>query len=216
MPVTVLTVVAIVAVLALAVFGLRLASRHYATACPAWLAPLLENPYMNAVAGAQLLLDRADVQSGMDVLDVGCGPGRVTVPAAQRVAPAGRVVALDLQAAMIRQLQSRLTALAIGNVETITGGAGEGKLPTNAFDRALLVTVLGEIVDQGAALREIYGSLRPGGILSITEVLPDPHYQSRHRVRYLARNAGFEVGEPTGPWYAFTLNCTKRRGATAR
>jgi membrane protease YdiL (CAAX protease family) len=53
------------------------------------LSFLLENPFMNRVAGAQLLLDRADVASGMRVLDVGCGPGRIALPVALRVGANG-------------------------------------------------------------------------------------------------------------------------------
>jgi len=197
------------ALLALTVIVLRAVSRRHSTPCPAWLVPLLENPYMNAVAGSQLLLERAGVQPGMSVLDVGCGPGRLAIPAAQRVAPGGRVVALDMQPAMIRKLEDRIVLLAINNIEPMLGGAGEGKVPREAFDRALLVTVLGEIVDQTAALREIHDALKPGGILSVTEVLPDPHYQSRRRVRRISESAGFQVDATLGPWYAFTMNLSK-------
>ena len=56
----------------------------------------------------------------------------------------------------------------------------------NNFDRALLVTVLGEIPDRDAALRAIFDALKPGGILSITEILRDPHYQRRTTVLRLA------------------------------
>ncbi len=161
---------------------------------------------MDAVAGSRLLLDRAGVEAGMRVLDVGSGPGRLAIPAAQRVSPTGRVVALDLQPAMMRRLKERAADLGITNLETIVGGAGEGHLARGIFDRAFLVTVLGEVVRQEAALREIFEALAPGGILSITEVIPDPHYQSRRRVRRLAESVGFEYRETIGPWYAFTMN----------
>lgn len=42
-----------------------------------------------------------------------------------------------------------------------------------SFDHALLVTVLGEILNKRDALVEIYQSLRQGGILSVTEMIPD-------------------------------------------
>ena len=83
-------------------------------------------------------------------------------------------------------------------------------MPRGAFDRAFLVTVLGEIVDRPAALVEIYGALKPGGVLSITEVIPDPHYQSRKRVRELAEASGFHLEETMGPWWAFTMNFRRR------
>lgn len=199
----------------LALVSFRWFSRRHAIPCPACLTVLLENPYMAAVAGSRLLLDRARVETGMNVLDVGSGPGRLAIPAAQTVSPTGRVVALDLQPAMIQQLKERAAALGLTNVETIVGGAGEGHLARGVFDRAFLVTVLGEVVRQEAALREIFEALAPGGLLSITEVIPDPHYQSRRRVRRLAESVGFEYRETIGPWYAFTMNFA-RPGGEAR
>ncbi len=197
------------AVIGTAVIVLRIVSRHHATACPAWLAVLLENPYMNRLAGAEVVLDRAGITGGHAVLDVGCGTGRIALPAAGRVGPAGRVVALDLQPEMLQRTEARVEEAGLRNVETVLAGIGEGSVPVESFDRATLVTVLGEIVDQAAGLREIRVALKPGGILSVTEVLPDPHYQSRSRVRRLAEAAGFEFLETLGPWYAFTMNFRK-------
>lgn len=177
--------------------------------CPAWLVPLLENPYFDAVAGAATLLDRAGVRPGMRVLDAGCGPGRVTVPAAVRVGPAGAVVAVDIQPGMLTRLRERLAERQLTNVEAVEAGLGEGKLPEGAFDVALLITVLGEIPDKGAALREIHRALRPGGVLSITEVLPDPHYQPLARVRALAASAGFREAGIVRGWVSYTLNLGK-------
>ena len=205
-------IVFVIVVIIFAFVGLLAVFRRYSTACPAWLIPLLENPYMNAVAGSETLLDRAQVQAGMTVLDVGCGPGRISIPAAQRVAPEGRVVALDLQPAMMSRLNERVASLGIDNIDTVLAGAGDGKVPSNAFDRVFLVTVLGEIVDQTAAMREIHEGLKPGGILSITEVLPDPHYQSKKRIRRLGESVGFQCSEQHGHWYAFTMNLRKPSG----
>jgi SAM-dependent methyltransferase len=174
--------------------------------CPAWLVPLLENPYFEAVAGAETLLERAGVLPGMHVLDAGCGPGRVTLPAARRVGPSGRVVAVDVQPRMLAKLAARAQAQHLANVERVEAGLGEGKLPADAFDVALLVTVLGEIPDKLAALREIHRSLRPGGVLSLTEVLPDPHYQRLARARALATCAGFRESRLVRGWLSYTLN----------
>jgi ubiquinone/menaquinone biosynthesis C-methylase UbiE len=163
------------------------------------------------LAGSDLLLDRARVGRGMWVLDVGAGPGRLALPAAERVGPDGRVVALDAQPAMIRRLEQRAARRGLTRLRAVLADAGEAEadLEPDAFDRAFLVTVLGEITDKPRALRAIHRALKPGGILSITELLPDPHYQSRATVRALAQSAGFTPADSFGTWLAFTSNFTK-------
>jgi ubiquinone/menaquinone biosynthesis C-methylase UbiE len=186
--------------------GWRLLSQREALPCPSWLSILLDNPYMNWIAGAETLLDRAEVTPGMSVLDVGCGPGRLTAPLARRVGPAGSVVALDIQPEMLRRAQKRVADAGMGNTTFVLGGAGTGLLGQAVFDRAFLVTVLGEIPDRPAALVEIYRALKPGGVLSVTEVLPDPHYQLQPTVRRLAAEAGFLVGPYWPQGIAFTAH----------
>jgi len=177
--------------------------------CPANLSFLLENPFMNRFAGAETLLDRAGVVAGMRVLDAGCGPGRVTLPAARRVGPTGDVVALDIQEAMLRRVRQKLNAQGVTNVRPLHAALGDGQTETEAFDRALLVTVLGEIPDKTAALGEIHRALKPGGILSVTEMLPDPDFLTPSAVRRLADAAGFVEDRLLGGFPAFTMNLMK-------
>jgi ubiquinone/menaquinone biosynthesis C-methylase UbiE len=188
-------------------------SRSRPLPCPTWLTWALENPLMNAVAGADLLLDRAGVTAGMRVLDVGCGPGRIAIPAARRVGHAGHVTALDLQPGMLRTVETRAQAAGLSHLRTLHAAAGAGRLPEESYDRAVLVTVLGEIPDRAAALAEIFGALVPGGVLSVTEVIPDPHYQSRTVVRRFGEAAGFRVAAEFGTWLAFTINLKKPAAA---
>lgn len=183
--------------------------RWAAWPCPPWLVPLLENPYFEAVAGAQLLLERAGVRPGMCVLDAGCGPGRVTLPASALVGPSGQVVAVDIQSGMLEKVRQRVEAQRLRNVELLLARLGEGKLGESRFDVALLVTVLGEIPDKLPALKEIFRALHPGGVLSVTEALPDPHYQTVSRVRELSSKAGFRESSMHGGWLSYTLNLSK-------
>ena len=90
---------------------------------------------------------------------------------------------------------------------------GEAKLEKNQSDRALLVTVLGEIQHREAALREIYDALKPGGILSITEIIFDPHFQSRSSVKRIANAIGFQEKNFFGNRFSYTIQFKKPLGA---
>lgn len=187
----------------------RLAVRRRELPCPTWLIWFLENPYTEAFASSKAILDRLDVRPGMRVLDVGAGPGRLSIPAAQRVGPQGEVVALDMQAGMLHKLETKAIAAGITNIRTLQQAVGERPLEHNAFDRAWLVLVLGEIPNRAEALQELFRALKFGGILSITEMLPDPHYQTKATVRRLAQEAGFEIGSSYGNGLGFTLHLVK-------
>lgn len=72
-----------------------------------------------------------------------------------------------------------------------------------------MVTVIGEIPNQEIALKEIFNALKPGGILSITEIIFDPHYQRRNTVLALARAVGFKEKKKFEDWFAYTLHLEK-------
>lgn len=145
----------------------------------------------------------------MKVLDAGCGPGRVTLPLAEAVGPEGEVVAVDVQDEMLTRVREKVDTAGLENVRYLQVELGSGRLPTNVFDRAVLVSVLGEIVDQSAALEKLYGALKPSGILSITEVIFDPHFQNGKSVRRLAQAAGFTEKAFLGKRLAYTIHVGK-------
>ncbi len=82
-------------------------------------------------------------------------------------------------------------------------------LEKDQYDQALLVTVLGEIPNQKAAMEEIFNSLKPGGILSATEVIADPHFQKRDSVTDIAESVGFVEKNFFGNRISFTINFEK-------
>ena len=69
-----------------------------------------------------------------------------------------------------------------------------------------MVTVFGEVDDQDACLRGVRRILRPGGILSISEHLPDPDFTSLSALRHRAERAGFALKSSHGSRWAYTAN----------
>jgi ubiquinone/menaquinone biosynthesis C-methylase UbiE len=185
-------------------------SRRSSLPCPFWLGWLVEldNPLAKSNK-ARTIIEQLDLREGMRVLDAGCGPGRVAIPLAKLLGKEGEVVAMDLQSEMLHRAEEKALAAGLENIRFLQAGIGEGRAGQGQYDRVLLVTVLGEIPDQRKALREIYDALKPGGILSVTETLFDPHFQRRARVLELATPMGFQEKSTSGNWLAFTINLQK-------
>jgi ubiquinone/menaquinone biosynthesis C-methylase UbiE len=187
----------------------RIASRFWSIPCPSRLGWSLEGSIADWIAGTNATLDCLRLKPGQTILEIGPGPGRLLIPAAWRVLPGGRAIGIDIQHKMIQRLQKRAEQGGVTNLTALVGDATDLKLPDASVDLAFLCTVLGEIPDRAAALAECNRVLKPGGALSITEILGDPHYQSRGKAQRLAEGAGFELKLIEGGWRSYTASFRK-------
>ena len=135
--------------------------------------------------------------------------GRRRMLGSEAVGQQGEVTGLDIQDGMLARVGAKVQTAGLQNVKFLQAGLGDGKLPQAYFDRVVLVTVLGEIPDQMKALKEIHSALIPGGILSVTEVIFDPHFQRRETVLRMAHTAGFKEKNFFGRSLAYTLHLEK-------
>lgn len=206
---TLLIVLAVLASVAAFFFGWRWASRVWSLPCPSLVGWALESSFYERITGTAKTLDRIGLKPGQRVLEIGPGPGRLLIPAAKRVLPGGEVVGVDIQPGMIDRLKERAKNLNVTNLTAILGDATHPIMPELSFDIAFLVTTLGEIPDRAAALAQCFRVLKSGGILSVSEMLPDPHYQSKATVKRLAEAAGFQLQSVEGGMWLFTANFTK-------
>jgi len=207
---TLFLVLLLIVALVLTGYTWRLFSRRQSLPCPVWLRWLVEidNPFTKTNR-AKFIVETLALSEGMTVLDAGCGPGRLTVPLARRVGPAGRIVALDIQPGMLERARTRTEGAGLTNVDFVVAALGGGTLSADLFDREVLVTVLGEIPNRSAAMKELFSALRPGGILAVVEVIFDPHFQSRGSVTELALSVGFREREFFGHNWAYVIHFEK-------
>lgn len=187
----------------------RWASRRWSLPCPAFLAWSLESPLLQRFNGTGIVLDRLGLGPGQRVLEIGPGPGRLLIPAARRVLPGGEAVGIEIQPAMVGRLERRAREAGLANLTAIVGDAARPHVPEATFDVVFLCAALGEIPDRDAAMAQAHRALKPGGVLSITEMFGDPHYQSRSLVRRLAERAGFQLRSVRGGWWLFTADFLK-------
>ncbi len=107
------------------------------------------------------LLARAQVESGLSVIDVGCGNGVPSLAAARRVAPNGRVTGVDLAQPMVENARRRAASAGIANAEFRVASADD-LAGLGPFDAAISRFALMLVPDPDAAARSIRGVLRPG------------------------------------------------------
>ncbi|HWQ63949.1 MAG TPA: class I SAM-dependent methyltransferase, partial [Methanospirillum sp.] len=193
-------------ILLLSCLAWRFASRRTALPCPVCMRWLLDPSSGKGVsARTRRTITNLALKPGMQVLDAGCGPGRLSVPLADAVGPDGTVTAMDLQDGMLAIVRERGEKNKITNISFIQGGIGEVEIPSEQYDRAVLITVLGEIPNRETAMRGLFKALKSGGILLVEETIRDPHFQTRSTVTQLAESAGFRVKEFSGNRLSYTM-----------
>ena len=106
---------------------------------------------------------------GASVLDVGSGPGTITVDIAERVAP-GRVIGIDASAEIVAQASTYASARGIDNVSFATGDAYRIEADDDTFDVVHAHQVLQHVSDPVAALAEFRRITKPGGVVAARDV----------------------------------------------
>lgn len=106
------------------------------------------------------------LRAGTSLLDVGCGPGTITVDLARRVAP-GPVLAVDSSAAAVAIAAERATG--IDNLEARVGDVAGLDVADDSFDVVHAHQLLQHLTDPVAALRELRRVCRPDGVVAVRD-----------------------------------------------
>ncbi len=109
------------------------------------------------------LLSAADLRPGLHVIDIACGTGMVTLPAAVAVGTGGHVLATDLSQKMVDDTMMRAQLAGLANVEARRCDA-EQLDTTGPFDVALCSLGLMYVPSPLAATSEMHRVLRAGGV----------------------------------------------------
>ena len=109
---------------------------------------------------------RAVLHPGLRVLDLGCGPGTITIGLARAVAP-GPVVGIDIDQTVVER--ARDNAAGVANLSFLQGSATRLGFADDSFDLSHAHQVLQHLGDPVAALRELARVTRPGGTVAVRD-----------------------------------------------
>jgi len=143
--------------------------RKYAGVMGAAGADWLVRPERASEEQPDKAIELMGIAKGSTVADIGAGNGYMTWRLAERVGPAGKVFANDIQPEMLEMLRQNIERRKLKNVETVLGTLDDPKLPANAVDLVLLVDVYHEFSEPQKMLRRIRQALNPDGRLVLLE-----------------------------------------------
>ncbi len=169
---------------------------------PANLERLLGEQRRAALPPEQTL-HTAGVTTDQTVVDLGCGPGYFTLPAAEIVGPRGKVYAVDVQPEMLAACRARAAEAGVQGIEFVQSDGIHVPLPDGVADQVLISVVLHESKDRAAFVREARRLLKPGGEVALIEFRkqdgpPGPPKEvrlSEEEVAAVAGAAGLRVRE---------------------
>ncbi len=128
----------------------------------------IDNFARRLVHNPRLIL-RGYVKKGMTVIDIGCGPGVFSVPMARMVGNKGKVIAADIQKAMLDRLKAKIKGTKLEKIITLHKSEAHSLGITEKADFILAFYVVHEVPSQESLFRELSSILKPGGKILVVE-----------------------------------------------
>ncbi len=150
---------------------LRVIRKLYHFPAPVFIGRYLDSDFRRWLQPPAKIIERSGIREGITVMELGCGSGAFTTFVARAVGEHGKVCAVDIQPAMLKQLERKLARPEnqdIKNIELKEASAYDLPFEDEAFDLVYMVTVLQEIPDRARALQQIKRVLKLGGLLAVT------------------------------------------------
>ena len=155
------------------------------------ILPLVRNPYK--------LLKAAGLEEGHKVLEVGCGPGFFTIPAARIVGNEGLVYAVDIHPRAVERVKKKIEKEALPNITASCVNASDTGLPGESVDLAFVFGLRYIAGGLENVVFELHRVLKPGGILSFEKT----RGSERELIQEVERG-GFIYSHRQGRVFVFT------------
>jgi precorrin-6B methylase 2/mono/diheme cytochrome c family protein len=171
------------------------------------IAPVSENvaffnrPERDAEERTDALVKALEIPEGARVADIGAGTGYFTWRLAQHAGPKGKVIAVDIQQAMLDLAADTVKQHGLVNVDYVLGKETDPKLPQRSLDMVFIAYSYHEFSEPEAIMEAVRRSLKPGGRLVIVEYAKESklapasslHKMSFAEIRSEIEPMGFEL-----------------------
>jgi ubiquinone/menaquinone biosynthesis C-methylase UbiE len=165
---------------------------HPQMVCPRWMCFSFDNAIRRMLQNPQRIL-QPYVKPGYTILDVGPGVGNFTIPLARLTGENGKVIAADLQPAMLATIHQRALKAGVDQ-RIIRHQTGTDSLGVNEpVDFCLAFWMVHEVPDRARLLGEIAADLKPGGLFLFVEPRLHVHRDSFETSLKLAVAAGLKT-----------------------
>ncbi len=131
--------------------------------------PWLDRPERDNEERPEIVVDALGLRGGEVVADLGAGSGYFTFRIARKVGRRGRVLAVDIQDAMLETIRRRAQAQSVTNVQVVKASETDPHLPVNGVDVVLLVDVYHELSYPFEVMTRVRQALKFGGRVVFVE-----------------------------------------------
>jgi ubiquinone/menaquinone biosynthesis C-methylase UbiE len=137
------------------------------------LGAAMESRFRYRFFGPTKILQGADIRPGQIVLEVGCGTGFFTIPAAQLIGDQGCLLAMDVLPASVEMVAEKVQAANLENVRVVQGDALDTKLEAQSLEAVLLFGAIpAPMLPLDQLLPEMHRILKPEGALAVWPPVP--------------------------------------------
>ena len=124
------------------------------------------------------------INSGEQVLDIGCGAGVDTILASMMTGPTGSVIGVDIVPEMLQRAETNLRMTDLKNVTLKKTTGDKLPFPDETFEVVISNGVINLIPDKESALTEIFRVLKPGGRLMVADQVASGNVQKDIKIRF--------------------------------